>query len=383
MILKINSENAKKIDIYIKTNESICKMNYPERVRIQDKMTEIPVYRLPLKYLHYNVENGRFAKEYLNLKKELGRDLVPGNNSDEIEIEKMLRDQSPSKTIWLKNDIKDNGQDEPGIITEDGYVINGNRRLSVLKLLQDENTDFGYMNVGRLPSNVDEADIYKIELGKQMARDQKLDYGPMNELLKIEHGINSKLTPEQIANTIGFSKEEIEEKIERLQLIKEYLSFIGEPNNFEAAESINDHFIDLQNYIFKKPSKKNKTKKVEYTVLEKQNIKEIAFATMQSGVLSKHLRKIPKMVTNSKIKPIFFSAKEFTKNQPTKALEIFGACETRLKAEEDRDKPGLLLDAILGNLDSLDFDHPNLKNEDYKTMINKILNYTEELKKLV
>lgn len=378
IILNINSLNAKKIDVYIKDFESTCKLNYPERVRIQDKMIEIPVFRLPLNLLFYNVENGRFAKEYLNLKKNLKRELRSDNLDDIKEIEKMLREQSISKTNWLKNNLNDVGQEEPGIITNDGYVINGNRRMSVLSLLEKEDSKFGYMNVGRLPQNVSESDIYKIEIGKQMARDQKLDYGPINELLKIEHGINSGLTVKQIANTIGFSKEEIEEKITRLNLIKEYLDFVGDPDNFEAAENIHEHFIDLQNYVFSK----KKQKKRPFGPLELLEIKEIAFSTIKANIPHLNLRKIPKMVHNPKINPIFFSAKEFAITDPKKTLEIFGACETRLKAEEDKDKPGVLLDAILGNFDALDFSHPQLKTDNYKTMVKKILSYMDDLKKL-
>ena len=122
--------------------------------------------------------------------------------------------------------------------------------------------------------------------------------------------------------------------------------------------------------------------KQQFSPLELLDIKEIAFSTMQVGVLSKHLRKIPKMVKNPKIKPIFFSAKEFVGKEPKKTLEIFGACETRLKAIEDADKPGVLLDAVLGNLEALDFSHPQLKKDDYKTVINKILGYVDDLKKL-
>jgi hypothetical protein len=375
----MNSHNVQKIETYIHDYEDICKMNYTERVRIQDQMIEIPVFRLPLEYLYYNIKNGRFAKEYLKLKNKIQRELSPENSDDVKEIEKMLHEQSHSKTIWLKNNLREVGQEEPGIITHDGYVINGNRRMSVLKLLSLEDSKFAYMNVGRLPENVSESDIYKIELGKQMARDQKLDYGPINELLKIEHGINSDLTLEQIAITIGFTKDEIKEKIERLDLIKEYLGFIGEPDNYTAAENINDHFIDLQNYIFSEQKKK----KHEFSNLELLNIKEIAFSTMKAGVLSKHLRKIPKMITNSKIKPVFFSAKEFVSKDPIKVLDIFGSCETRLKAEEDKEKPGILLDAILGNLDALDFTNEQLKKDEHITIIKKILSYTDEFKKLI
>lgn len=377
--MKINSQNAKKIDSYIRDYKIQADLNDTEKVRIQGKVIKIPIYRLPLDYLYYNVENGRFAKEYLNVKKKLKRELNSENPDDAKEIEKMLREQSTSKTMWLKDNIQTMGQQEAGIITHDGFVINGNRRMSVLHLLAKGNPDYGFMNVARLPDNVEESDIYKIELGKQMAREQKLDYGPINELLKIEHGIKSKLTPEQIAVTIGYTKEEIEDRMERLDLIRDYLDFIGEPDNFEAVDDINDHFIDLHEKLF---SKKQLAKK-RFSPLELTDIKDIAFATMKARVPSKALRKIPTMVDNPKIKSSFFEATKFaTPSTSKQALEIFESCETRLKAETDKGKPAKLLNSILANFDSVDFHHPELKQEENKNLIKKIVNYMENLKKL-
>lgn len=377
--MKINSQNAKKIDSYITDYKAQADLNDTEKVRIQDILIKIPIYRLPLGYLFYNVENGRFAKEYLNVKKNLKRELSPENRDDVKEIEKMLKEQNASKTLWLKDNIKSMGQQEAGIITHDGFVINGNRRMSVLHLLADENPDYGYMDVARLPDHVEEADIYKIELGKQMAREQKLNYGPINELLKIEHGIKSKLTPEQIAVTIGYTKEEIEEKMVRLELIRDYLNFIGQPDNFEAVEDINDHFIDLHDKLFSKKQLERK----QFSPLELTDIKDIAFATMNAKVPAKALRKIPKMVDNPKIKSRFFEAAKFaTPSSAKQALEIFEACETRLKAETDKGKPSKLLNSILANFDSVDFHHSELKQEENKNLIKKIIYYMENLKKL-
>jgi len=375
--MNINSQNAKKIDSYINDYKPQADLNDTEKVRIQDKVIKIDVYRLPLDYLFYNIENGRFAKEYLNLKKVTG-ELNPENSKDAKEIEKMLRGQNISKTQWLKDDIKTMGQQEYGIITHDGFVINGNRRMSVLHLLADENPDYGYMNVARLPNNVEESDIYKIELGKQMAREQKLDYGPINELLKIEHGIKSKLTTSQIAATIGYTTEEIEEKMTRLELIRDYLDFIGEPDNFEAVDDINDHFIDLHDKIFSDKLLKQK----RFNSGELDKIKNIAFATMKAKVPSKALRKIPKMVTNPKIRDSFFEAAKVAKPSSAKeTLEIFKVCETRLQAETDKGKPAKLLNSILATFDSVDFQHPELKQEENKNMIKKIIIYLESLKK--
>ena len=377
--MKINSQNAKKIDSYITDYKVQADLNDTEKVRIQDKVVKIPIYRLPLDYLFYNVENGRFAKEYLNKKKELQRELNSEIPEDAKEIEKMLRDQNPSKTTWLKDNIQTMGQQEAGIITHDGFVINGNRRLSVLKLLApDGNPDHQYINVARLPDHVDEADIYKIELGKQMARDQKLDYGPINELLKIEHGIKSKLTAEQIAATIGFTKEEINDRMEKLDLIREYLDFIGQPDNFEAVDDLSDHFGDLLKYMF---SNKQLEKK-RFSPKELLDSKDIAFASMQSKIPTKALRAIPNMVSNPKIKSVFFEATKFTDKDPAKVLEIFEVCQGRLKAETDMGKPHKLLNGILLNFDFLDFTHSELKNSENKILIDKIIEFSKKLEKI-
>ena len=89
------------------------------------------------------------------------------------------------------------------------------------------------------------------------------------------------------------------------------------------------------------------------------------------------------MVKNPKIKPVFFEAKKFIIADPKKTTQIFEACETRLQAEEHKDKPGVLLDAILSNLESLDLTHQKFKTDEYSTLIKKIIPYVDELKKLV
>ncbi|MDE2588765.1 MAG: hypothetical protein KGL95_03770, partial [Patescibacteria group bacterium] len=306
--MKINSINAKKIDTYIQDHQE-CILKYPERVKIQDQIVTLDVYRLPLNLLFYNVENGRFATDYLALKKRLGRELNSEDPKDAQEIEKMLRGLNPSRTESLKNNLEENEQVLPGLITHDGFVVNGNRRMSVYSLLKQKNPKFGYMNVGRLPPSVDEADVYKIELGYQLAKDEKLDYGPINELLKIRQGIKAGLTPEQVAKTINYNVSEIEDGLERLALIQEYLDFIEDQENFKSVEDFNEHFKELQKYLSDEVQKN----KYKWGPLDLMNIKLISFASIKNNIQHKDLRKFPDMVTNPNIKPILMTAKEYVK----------------------------------------------------------------------
>ncbi|WP_162858670.1 hypothetical protein [Candidatus Nitrosotenuis aquarius] len=377
--MEINTENAKRIDSYI-SDYPTCKTDFTEKVTIQDKITRIPVYRLPLNMLFYNVQNGRFAAEYIELKKKLGRELDSQNPNDAKEIEKMLRDQNDSKTKWLKEDIRNNGQRDSGIITHDGFVINGNRRMSVLNLLAKEDPKYGYMEVARLPPHVSESDVYKIEIGIQLAREEQLDYGPINELLKIKQGVTSGLTEEQIAKTLsGFTVDDIKERLERLTLIEEYLDFIKKPGQYLAADGLNEHFIDFQKSILSK----NKNKKSPiFGPLDLLNMKQVAFSVINQGATHMEIRKIPNVVLNQKIKPIFITAAQNVSADPKRTKEIFETCLERVKAEENRDRPYQILNTILGNLEALDYTNPELKKAEYDQLIKKILGYLQELQKL-
>ena len=86
--------------------------------------------------------------------------------------------------------------------------------------------------------------------------------------------------------------------------------------------------------------------------------------------------------STEKIKSNFLGAKSLASTDHKKTRETFEICETRLDAEEGKSKPGKTLDAILGYLDSLDFDHPLLKTDELKTVVNQILSYTDKLKKI-
>ena len=375
-----NPQNAKKIDSYIDKYRTIADLNDNEKVRIQGKKVKLDVFRLPLDCLFYNAGNGRFAKEYLKLQRDLKHKLDPLIQKHADLIQKMLLEQNPGKTDWLENNLRDEGQQEYGIITHDGFVINGNRRLSVLKsrLSGKGNDDHEYMNVARLPENVEHQDIIKIELEKQMAREQKLDYGPINKLLKIEDCRESGLTVPQIAATIGFTVEEIEDDLEKLDLIREYLDFIDQPDNFDAVDELSDHFGDLLQYTFSKKQLKRK----RFTPLQLDRSKDISFALMQAKVPTKALRSLPKMMDHKDISPVYFQATSHVESSPEKVLEIFEVCQTRMKSIEDSKKPIKQLNNILGIADHVDLTHPKLKEPESKALIDKVLDFAKKLEKL-
>lgn len=72
-------------------------------------------------------------------------------------------------------------QNEPGLITRDGIVVNGNTRRAALKELGVAN-----IRVGVLPESCTWDDINAVELSLQLRPDQRRDYSYINRLLAME-----------------------------------------------------------------------------------------------------------------------------------------------------------------------------------------------------
>lgn len=248
----IKSERSKRIDAAI--NQPSARSDVGKwSVVIAGRRELLPVYRLPTALLAFNIRNGRFAAELKAKERQLGRMLDPLVPDDEQIIQNLLINLDPGATELLKQDIKAIGQTDPGIITHDGFVINGNRRLAILHVLhaEDRTGRFEYLEVVRLPLDVSEKDLWRIEAGLQLSRDKRLEYGPVNDLLKIREGLNAGLTPDEIAAALYGVEgaEEITAKDERLKLIDSYLEYVGEPGAYTRVEGFVEHFINLQDFL--------------------------------------------------------------------------------------------------------------------------------------
>ncbi len=249
-LTSLTSKYAKQIDLAVAPEVARSELGKAPLVIAGTKQL-LPVYRVRIDLLAFNLRNGRFASEMLARQTQLGRTLNPRDPEDANQIRKLLLELNPDATTTLKEDLKRVGQTEPGIITHDGSVINANRRMAVLMQLHDEEPTgkYEYLEVMRLPATVSEKDLWRIEAGLQLSDDKRLAYGPVNDLLKIREGLRAGLSFEEIAASLyGVSDpEDIKERDERLRLIDSYLAFVGDPGNYSAVENRVEHFINLQN----------------------------------------------------------------------------------------------------------------------------------------
>ena len=242
-----------------------------ERFWIGGKKEDLDVYRIPLQHLYFNIENGRYADRMLRLKQEnKGQQIDPRNPKWATEIEKMLagehRETAQDKAAFekLKKDITEREQLRPGVCKFDGGVIDGNRRFAVLRRLngkQSRTGKFGYFDAVILPKDTSHADLWRIEAGLQLGQDERWDYSPINELLKVREGIalytkliNSgklKGTPVQhVATSIyGRTEAQIEEMVDRLRLIDDYLLFVGKKSQYDEVGRTSERFLEANRIV--------------------------------------------------------------------------------------------------------------------------------------
>lgn len=293
-----------KIQEYIKN--PIAKKKGVVRIEVEGQRKELEVYSLPWEFLVFNVKNGRLAKEILLYERLNNVQLDPENPKDSQVIRDMLLKQDPTATEYLKTDIARVGQLEPGIITHDGIVINANRRFAVLQSLFEDTKDqkFRYMEVAILPPHVPPRDLWMIEAGLQLSRDPRLSYGPINVRLKLRDGIQSGLSPAEVAVAMGqgLKESDVQEYLEELDLIEEYLEFFNLGLDYAKAENKMNHFIDLRSILAKADGE-------NLTDDEKLDLRVICFHFINQNVVThRELREVRKILTSEEARTILRTA---------------------------------------------------------------------------
>lgn len=202
---------------------------------VTDSMLE--VYRIPLKYLYYNDENGRIATQ---IKREYG-DLTP--HSDETgadyndKIAQFIEEDNPTALKKTKKSIKDKSQQVYGYVLQDGRIIDGNRRFTALRQLVDELGTTQYFEAVILPFTYDakaqRAQIKRLELAIQMGVEDKLQYDPVDLSVDAYNTIiiDELMTVNDYAKESNLKVKDVEDRLATVELIHDFLVFINAPDN--------------------------------------------------------------------------------------------------------------------------------------------------------
>ena len=199
---KIKIEGARKI---IPEFKAIIDKHSPQAsppdkwvIDYQNELIErIPraVLLVETRFLRFRKENGRIKSDVKSYEKMYGVELKEEEDETQELLREFLAKNDPKKKDALKKQLLKKGQQQPAIITCDGFLVNGNRRkmaLEELFLEQDQDPNFEKMRVVILPENVLELDIRKIENRYQLQDEGKSEYQGINRALTIKDNIEDR-----------------------------------------------------------------------------------------------------------------------------------------------------------------------------------------------
>jgi len=214
---------------------------------------KLEVYQIDLDYLVYNQYNGRIASLVKSHYKETGFE-IDANDPKGIElIEKFLTQSNEIANEITEKSIFAQGQNEYGIVTRDGVVIDGNRRSMILRRVAKKKKETPVYFLGVvLDDSLDDdpKEIMRLETTYQMGEDAKVDYNAIEKYLKCKDLIGYGFNEKEIGKMMGESSEApIKEYLSIMDLMDDYLNKLGYSGIYTRLDKTEGAFVDLNNYL--------------------------------------------------------------------------------------------------------------------------------------
>lgn len=234
--MKPRQERIEHIKKVFKTaNEDQTVQNFYSIKNWRGKPLFRKVISLDSEYLMFRVENSRTEIQQLSF---IRSNSLPANFFTDPESakaqeaqEKILLDMVKGKGKELLDDLKLRKQEDPCIITYDGFIVNGNRRTSGLKFIHER-----YIECVVLPEDATPKDIYSLEQQLQISKDFKENYHWINELRNIRRGVEDpryNFEEEELALNLRMEVPELRMKIRMIELVDAFLIWKKSPGQYD------------------------------------------------------------------------------------------------------------------------------------------------------
>ena len=386
-------DNKKNIDDWIASHPESILEKRSRPVTISGTTEHFQGYRIPRELVLYNVHNGRYAADYPQLLKENGgKELDSSNKEDREKIKNHLLSLYPDKNDRTIASLKKDGQEKLGIITMDGILIDGNRRMACISKLHDltQESKYDYIDVARLDRIITDSDRYDCEVRVSMGMDSKVDYGPVDKLIKLDNGKKLGKTDLELANLMyGMTEKNVKDDLNKLDKMKAYLRiYYNDDEDFSPLKNIDVHFSEMldittvKGYDDLEDEQKEAIEKVSFRLTRGANddgekfgsrrLRKIKHAVVEGMVPS--LNKLVKIADDMES---YDPAKDGQEDSPTKVHYV--DFEDQVKAQDNQDRVIILVNSILANLEFLNTSDPRLKETESKEKIIKIKDFVDKL----
>jgi hypothetical protein len=220
-------------------------------------------------------------KEYLSKEKISADFFLKGQESESAQqiqhkILSSLAKKGKEGSITPVIDVlRKDKQQEVLLITVNGIVVNGNRRLAAMRELFSENTpetsSFNYVNVMVLPADTSAEEIIDIEASLQGKPETKLDYDWIGEAQLISSQLNIHKSTYNVAQRLNRTEKDIKNAMQALAeaelYLKEWVKAEGEYSR--VKEDAEQFFKDLPKRLEGKDSQlENASRAIAWTLFD-------------------------------------------------------------------------------------------------------------------
>ncbi len=222
---------------------------YP--IRFQGSLKQINVFNVPLEMPKYRLANGRTQaaqEEYLASHPELQADFF--RKDLEFDQAQKIQNELLTKMVsekGLLDYFKKNELELPLVLTDLGFVVNGNRRLCAMRILHEKDpkkySRFENIKVVFLPACT-EKDIDELEAYEQIREDIKADYTWITWACMLRKK-REMYSDEDLARLYDTKKQDIQQAINLLELADVYLSNRNKAHQYHSVEKAEFAFKKL------------------------------------------------------------------------------------------------------------------------------------------
>lgn len=344
-----------------------------------DGVTKVyQVYKIKLSCLYYNDQNDRIATWISKYKADNALEYFDISDREQYNsvIQQFIIDSNPSAIDKTKSNISMVDQREPGVVLNDGRIIDGNRRFTCLRLLSAKDEHFTWFEAVILDKDINDnqKEIKMLELMIQHGEEGKVDYNPIDRLVGVYNDIIDKklLTVAEYAKSTNEPEYEVKKRIELANLMVEFLEYINAPKQFYIARELEleGPLIEFAAILKKCPDDETR-KKMKISVFNNmlvkpendmtrfiRQIKSVVeteflddFIEEQIDLAEQVAQIIPEQVTDAKTIQENVRQNEQMKEKLSHSMD---KVITKVKRTETRNKPAMMLDKSILSIESID-----------------------------
>lgn len=216
-----------------------------DRVVFQGKTIDIPIIRVPIDLPKYRLVNGRTASlqsEYLAKNPKARADLFSGDpelwDAQEAQHNLLLQLAKQADLAGYFDDTT-NQQVNPILLDENGFVVNGNRRLATWRELLHKEPGtykhFQHIDIAVLP-HCEEKEIDRLEARLQITKDIRADYSwdaQANMMLAKQKRDN--FSNKELAELYDMKEAEVQLLFDMRAYAEEFLKSRSKPNHWSMV----------------------------------------------------------------------------------------------------------------------------------------------------